>query len=137
MGGRILLWFSAFVFIGYGLVGIAAPGVPARFAGLVMSNGDAYAEISSMYGGLQTGLGVFCLLATLRPAFYRGGLAVLVLGIGGVGLTRLLGGVMASDPVTFYTWGATAYELATAALAALAWRVDLVQERLRNSTPAA
>jgi hypothetical protein len=97
MGGRILLWFSAFVFIGYGLVGIAAPGVPAGFAGLVMSNGDAYAEISSMYGGLQTGLGVFCLLATLRPAFYRGGLAVLVLGIGGVGLTRLLGGVMASD----------------------------------------
>lgn len=136
MGGRILLWFSAFVFIGYGLMGIAAPGMPAGFAGLVMSNGDAYAEVSSMYGGLQTGLGVFCLLATLQAPFYRGGLAVLVLGIGGVGLTRLLGGVMAPDPVTFYTWGATAYELATAGLAALAWRVDIAEERLRSSSQA-
>ena len=130
MGGRILLWLSAFVFIGYGLVGIAAPSVPAGFAGLVLSNGDAYAEISSMYGGLQTGLGVFCLLATLRPAFYRGGLAVLVLGIGGVGLTRLLGGVMASDPVTFYTWGASAYEITTAVIAALAWRAATRTEKV-------
>ena len=84
MPGIFILWLSAFVFIGYGLVGIANPALPAGFAGLVMSSGDAYAEISSMYGGLQTGLGAFCLLAVMRTEYYRAGLAMLVLGIGAV-----------------------------------------------------
>jgi hypothetical protein len=89
-----------------------------------MSSGDAYAEISSMYGGLQTGLGAFCLLAVLRTDYYRAGLAMLVLGIGAVGATRLLAALMTPDPVTAYTWGASAYEITTAVIAALAWRAE-------------
>jgi len=122
MPGKFILWLSAFVFIAYGLVGIANPALPASFAGLVMSSGDAYAEISSMYGGLQTGLGAFCLLAVLRTDYYRAGLAMLVLGIGAVGATRLLAALMTPDPVTAYTWGASAYEITTAVIAALAWQ---------------
>jgi hypothetical protein len=123
MPGKFILWLSALVFIGYGLVGIANPALPAGFAGLIMGSGDAYAEISSMYGGLQTGLGAFCLLAVTRKDYYRAGLAMLVLGIGAVGATRLMAALMTPDLVTAYTWGASAYEIATAIIAALAWRV--------------
>jgi hypothetical protein len=132
MPGKFILWLSALVFIGYGLAGIAAPAIPAGFAGLVMGSGDAYAEISSMYGGLQTGLGAFCLLAVMRTEYYRAGLAMLVLGIGAVGATRLLAALMTPDPVTAYTWGASAYEITTAVIAALAWRVA---ERTQKAGP--
>jgi hypothetical protein len=124
MPGKFILWLSAFVFIAYGLVGIANPALPAGFAGLIIGSGDAYAEISSMYGGLQTGLGAFCLLAVMRTEYYRAGLAMLVLGIGAVGATRLLAALMTPDPVTAYTWGASAYEITTAVIAALAWRAE-------------
>ena len=45
MLGRTILWLSALVFIAYGLVSLISPAVPAGFAGLVMSNGDAFAEV--------------------------------------------------------------------------------------------
>jgi len=129
MPGKFILWLSALVFIGYGLVGIANPALPAGFAGLIMGSGDAYAEISSMYGGLQTGLGAFCLLAALRADYYRAGLAMLVLGIGAVGAARLTAGLITTDPVTVYTWGASAYEITTAIIAALAWRAATRAEK--------
>jgi hypothetical protein len=134
MPGKFILWLSAFVFIAYGLVGIAAPAIPAGFAGLVMGSGDAYAEISSMYGGLQTGLGAFCLLAATRADYYRAGLALLALGIGAVGVTRLLAALITVEPVTAYTWGASAYEITTAVIAALAWQAAVLA--LKNSNQA-
>jgi len=130
MPGKFILWLSALVFIGYGLVGIANPALPAGFAGLIMGSGDAYAEISSMYGGLQTGLGAFCLLAALRADYYRAGLVMLVLGIGAVGATRLMAALMTPDPVTVYTGGASAYEITTAIIAALAWRAATRGEKV-------
>jgi hypothetical protein len=122
MPGKFILWLSAVVFIGYGLTGLVNPALPAGFAGLIMGSGDAFAEVISMYGGLQTGLGVFCLLAAMRADDYRAGLAMLALGIGAVGIARLAGGLLAPDPVTVYTWGASAYEITTAVIAAWAWR---------------
>jgi hypothetical protein len=122
MLGKIILWVSAVVFIAYGLVSLISPAVPAGFAGLIISNGDAYAEISSMYGGLQTGIGLFCALAASRSDYYRGGLAVLVIGIGALAIARLIGFMGTSEPVTAYTYGALVYEFVTATLAAIAWR---------------
>ncbi|MDO8909351.1 MAG: DUF4345 family protein [Pseudohongiella sp.] len=122
MTGKIILWVSALVFIAYGLVSLIAPAVPAGFAGLIISNGNAYAEISSMYGGLQTGIGLFCLLAAIRPEYYRGGLALLTIGIGALTIARFIGFVVTPDSVTAYTYGALVYEFLTATLGAIAWR---------------
>jgi len=122
MLGKFILALSSLVFIAYGLVSLVNPAVPAGYAGLVMTNGNAYAEIGSMYGGLQTGVGLFCLLAIFRPEYYRGGLAVLVIGIGMLALARLISAVVTNDPLTLYTWGALAYETVTVALAAMALR---------------
>tara|TARA_R110002072_G_scaffold284396_5_gene448754 strand:- start:97122 stop:97535 length:414 start_codon:yes stop_codon:yes gene_type:complete len=122
MLGKLVLGFSALVFISYGVVSFISPAIPAGFAGIVMSNGDAFAEIGSMYGGLQTGIGVFCLLAAVKQEYYRGGLAVLVIGVGALAIARLVSALVTPDPLTSYTWGALIYELATVLVAGIALR---------------
>lgn len=87
-----------------------------------MSNGDAVAEVGAMYGGLQTGIGIFCLMAAIRPEYYRACLTLLVMVIGALAVARLVSALIGTDTVTAYTWGALAYELATATLAAIALR---------------
>ena len=42
MLGKIILWVSAFMFVSYGLACFFSPDLPAGYAGLVISNGDAF-----------------------------------------------------------------------------------------------
>ncbi|MAY54617.1 MAG: hypothetical protein CMQ46_08880 [Gammaproteobacteria bacterium] len=122
MPGKFILALSSLVFIAYGTVSLINPEVPAGFAGLVLTNGNAYAEIGSMYGGLQTGIGLYCLLALFSSEYYRGGLAVLVIGIGMLAIARLISALTTSDPLTMYTWGALMYEAVTVVIATVALR---------------
>lgn len=122
MIGKIILGVSALVFIAYGLVSLFSPAIPAGFAGLVLSNGDAFAEIGAMYGGLQTGVGLFCLLAVLRAEYFRAGLVLLLIGIGALAVARLLSAMLTDDVLSAYTWGALIYEFITVLLAAIALR---------------
>lgn len=122
MWGKSILWVSAIVFITYGAVSLIAPEIPAGFAGLVISNGNAYAEIAAMYGGLQTGVGLFCLMAALRADLYKAGLALLATAIGALAIARLIGVVATAEPVTLYSYGALVYEFATATIAAMAFK---------------
>jgi hypothetical protein len=73
-----------------------------------------------MYGGLQTGVGLYCLLAVLRAEYYRSGLMLLVVGIGALAIARLISALLSTEVLTAYTWGALIYELITVALAASA-----------------
>ncbi len=122
MLGKIILWLSAVMFIGYGLACFFSPGLPAGYAGLVMSNSDAFSEIGAMYGGLQTGFGLFCLIAALKPEHYRSGLLLLVVAIGLLAVGRLYSTLVGTGDVGFYTWGAMSYEFATAIIAGIALR---------------
>ena len=122
MLGKFVLWLSAILFIGYGLACLVAPGLPAGYAGLALNNGDALAEIGAMYGGLQTGFGVFCLLGALRVAYFRPALLLLSVCIGALALARSYWAFAADGVITGYTYGAMVYEYATAILAALALR---------------
>lgn len=122
MPGKIILAVSAVVFVTYGVISLVSPAVPAGFAGLIMTNGDAFAEIGSMYGGLQTGVGLYCLLAFVKSEYYRGGLAILVIGIGMLAVARLISALATDDPLSAYTWGALMYEFITVFLAGLALR---------------
>ena len=118
--GRMILSVSALILIAYGLLCLVSPDVAAGYAGLKLSNGDAFAEIGAMYGGLQTGLGLFFMLAVLRTEFCRPALVVLIFAIGSLALGRLVWLLITDEIVTAYTYGALAYELATACLAAIA-----------------
>ena len=122
MLGKIILWVSAIMFVSYGVACFFSPGLPAGYAGLVMSNGDAFSEIGAMYGGLQAGFGVFCLVAALKSEYYRAGLLLLVICIGLLAVGRLYSTVTGTGEVGFYTWGAMGYEFATAIIAFVALR---------------
>ena len=118
--GRMILGVSALILIAYGLLCLVSPDVPAGYAGLKLSNGDAFAEIGAMYGGLQTGLGLFFLLAVVRPEFCRSALVVMIFTIGSLAVGRLISLMITEQIVTAYTCGALAYEFATACLAVIA-----------------
>lgn len=122
MLGKLVLAVSGIIFGGYGLACFINPELPAGLAGLAIESGDGFAEMGAMYGGLQFGVGLFCLLCAARPAYTRPGLTLLALGIGCLALARLFSAWDASWMVGVYTWGALGYELVTASLAALALR---------------
>ena len=122
MLGKIVLWASGLIFASYGAACFLSPELPANYAGLSIGSGDAYAEMGAMYGGLQFGFGIFCILCALKPAFYRAGLTLLVIAIGCLALGRLVSAYDADWLVGAYTWGALGFEFLTAILAALALR---------------
>jgi hypothetical protein len=122
MLGKVVLWVSGIIFTAYGLVCLVAPELPAQYAGLIATSGDAKGEILSMYGGLQTGFGLFCLLGATREQIRGPALLALVMLVGGLAVARLYSVVTVADPVTAYTWGALVFEFATAIVAAIALR---------------
>ena len=122
MLGKFILWLSAIMFIAYGLACLVTPGLPAGYAGLDLISTDAVPEIGAMYGGLQTGFGLFCLLGALRAEYHRPALVLLVLCIGGLALARSFWALTGDGMIGSYTYGAAAYEITTTVLAALALR---------------
>lgn len=122
MLGKVILWLSAVIFMVYGLACLVSPALPADYAGLAMTTGDAYAEMGAMYGGLQTGFGFFCLLGALRKDLHRPALTALFLMVGGLALARTYSTLTGIEPVGTYTYGAMAFEFTTAVLAGLALR---------------
>lgn len=126
MIGTLSLWIAALVFTPYGLLCWYDPGIAASAPGLSILRGDGYAELGGMYGGFQTGVGVFCGLATRRRHWRAGALALLALGLGALWLARLSSAFAATQPVSGYTWGALAFELF---LAGLATRALISEER--------
>ena len=122
MLGKFILWLSAGMFIAYGLACLISPALPAGLAGLEFASGDALPEIGAMYGGLQTGFGVFCLLGALQTAYYRPALTLLLICIGGLALARCFWAFTGPGEISGYTYGALVYEYATAIIAGIALR---------------
>ncbi|MEP5568411.1 MAG: DUF4345 family protein [Halioglobus sp.] len=122
MLGKIVLWAAGLIFVVYGAACFLSPELPANYAGLSIGNGDAYAEMGAMYGGLQFGFGLYCILCAVKPGFFRGGLTLLVMVIGCLAFARLYSAYSADWLVGGYTWGALAFEFSTAILAAVALR---------------
>jgi len=122
MLGKILLWVAAVSFAAYGLMCLFDPSVPATYAGLDILSGDGYSELGAMYGGLQTGYGIFCLLGALRADLRRPALLSLLLMLGGLALARLYSTATGVDAVGSYTYGAMAFEFSMAILAAVSLR---------------
>jgi hypothetical protein len=117
MLGKVILWVSALAFIPYGLMCLYSPSFPAEFAGLAITSGDGFAELGAMYGGLQTGYGLFCLWGAMRVDLYRPALISLVLMVGGLALGRLYSTLTGMESVGGYTYGAMTFEFAIAILA--------------------
>ena len=119
---RIVLYIAGATFTVYGLVCLLRPDIAAGAAGLSMQNADATAEMGAMYGGFQSGFGLFCLLAAWQAAYRRAGLWALLLGIGLLAVGRSYHAIMASTELSAYTYGAIAFESLITLLAAVGLR---------------
>lgn len=116
---RFVLIFTGVSFLGYAIACFLFPvEVAGRFTGFGLEAAAGLVEARAMYGGLQGGFGLFCLLAGFRRDWTRAGLTAIALVMGGLVLTRGIAmglhGAVGAHP------GAAIYEGITTALAVLA-----------------
>ena len=116
---RFVLIVTGLSFVGYAIACFLYPvEVAGRFTGYGLDAAAGMVEIRAMYGGLQAGFGLFCLLTGLRKEWTRPGLAAIAFVMGGLVLTRGIAmgihGPAGANPA------AAIYEGITTALALLA-----------------
>lgn len=140
IGERVFLGLNAAVWASYGLLCLWHPATLAQLGVFDLDNWVAMVEVRAMYGGAQLAIGLFALLALLRPAQYRqaslGLFALLFTGLAtsraaallldGPGLALSLSGEPAD-----YNSGALWFFEAPMALAALwlCWRGDQTSDQ--------
>jgi len=117
----VLLVLAGLGFLGFGVWLIIDPVSGLTTVGIAALNPAGQIELRALYGGLELGLGVFFLLCAARPDWRRPGLWAVLLGNGGIGLTRLLG-IALSGVFTPFFAVALVWELGFAGLAAWALR---------------
>ena len=119
---RVVLWFSAVLFLPFGLWGLVDPVQVTGLTQVQLPTPTALADGRAMYGGMVLGLGLVFAFCASRPSMLRAGLWALLLTIGCVFLGRLAGVLIdgASGTPTLPT---LALEFALSALAGFAlWR---------------
>lgn len=115
---RFALIFTGISFLGYGLFCWFVPDTIGNFTAMGMDSAAARTEVIAMYGGLQTGTGIFFLLAGLRQDWVLPGISALVLIMGGLAVARSSG--MGMFGLTGYNEGAALYESLTALVGIIA-----------------
>jgi len=112
----LLLAVAGLGFLGFGLWLIVDPAGGLAVVGIAAANPAGLIELRALYGGLELGLAVFFLLCAMRPDWRRSGLWAVLLGNGGIGLTRLAG-IALSGVFTPFFAAALVWELGFAGLA--------------------
>ncbi len=121
MLNKVLLYVTGVSFVGYGLLCFFIPELPARYIGYSLTNADSYIEMAAMYGGLQTGMGLFCLLGAIKTEYTKASLLFIIFTLGGLAVARSFSFAFNDDPLTFYTYGAIFFEIMTTFVAAVAF----------------
>jgi hypothetical protein len=115
-----LLWLNGLGFLGFGLVCLVAPEIPANLVGFDLLGGDAVIEIRAQYGGLFTAIGFFGLWGATQASMQTASAWLILLVYAGLGGGRLLGLTLADDTASNYNYGAMAFELVMTALLGIA-----------------
>jgi hypothetical protein len=91
---RAFLIINALLWVGYGAYLLLAPEALADLAGVTASNATGSVELRTMYGGLQTALGVLALLGALSGGWRMTALAAFIFVYGGMAIGRLIGALI-------------------------------------------
>ena len=118
MKTKLFLGFMALMFIPYGLYCLVDPSVLAGGAGVMATSMTGTIELQTMYGGLQTSIGVMCLLAVFQPRFQPGALMALVFIFAGLAIVRVSLG-LAHGEFSGYNVFAMSFEAVALVLAIL------------------
>jgi hypothetical protein len=94
-----ILGLGALGFAVFGIQWLTDPAAMAQPLGIVLTNGDATSDARAVYGGLEIGLGLFLAYSAWSPARRTQGLAAGALALGGLGLARIAGVLVAPNGV--------------------------------------
>jgi hypothetical protein len=115
MFAAIFLWFSALGWIGYGVYCLMQPTMLEAIAGVSSTTPTGLIELRAMYGGVQTAIGVFTLIAALNARWRAGvllGLTCVYFGL----CTARTGSALIAGDWSQYTVGALCFEWTSAIL---------------------
>lgn len=115
---RVFLGVQAALFISYGLYCLLIPGSLAGAAGVAANSTTGTIELQAMYGGLQTAVGIMCLVGLLRRQLEAGAMYALLFVFAGLALVRASLALLHGD-FSSYTLYASLYE--SFCLLFLAW----------------
>ena len=116
MPARIFLGLQAIIFIPYGLFCLVQPDYLAGTAAIAASSVTGTIELQTMYGGLQTAVGVLCALGALKLDLRRPALITLLFCFTGLAIPRVTLALMNGD-FGGYTLGAMIFETLSATCA--------------------
>ena len=122
MISKVFLGLMAAVFIPYGLYCLVEPDMLSGAAGLTANSTTGTIELQAMYGGLQTAVGVMCLLGVFRPQLAEAAMLALLFIFAGLAVVRVSLGLSQAD-FSGYTVFAMSFE--TVSLLFLVWYVFL------------
>lgn len=115
--GKIAIGVTAAAFAGFGTALMVRPEILKKI-GIRASGPNARTELRAMYGGMELGFGGFFAMALRKPEWRTPALTAILLGIGGLGVTRIATAIAEdADPISYLMAGP---EIAAAALAAIA-----------------
>ncbi len=90
-----VIGLDALIFLGLGAVMLYDPAGLMASVGVGVTGPGGVTELRAMYGGLEIGLGIFCLMGLWRPDWRAPVLTACLLVLAGLGSARL-GGMMVS-----------------------------------------
>ncbi len=127
--GKVAIGITAAAFTGFGTALLVKPEILKKI-GIRASGANGRTELRAMYGGMELGFGMFFAMAVLKPEWRRPALAAILLGIGGLGATRIATAISEhADPISYLMAGP---EVAAAAMAGIALASDRSSLRTRQ-----
>ena len=130
----LLLNATAFGF--FGVKWLIDPMAMAGPLGIILSNADAITDAQAIYGGLELGVGVFLVCCAFNQSLRFAGLLAAMLVLSGLGLSRLVGILTVSSPITSATTQLLATDLVGIAINAIVFGLYAKSNSSnRNSMP--
>ena len=119
--GKLAIGITAAAFAGFGTALLVKPDILKRI-GIRADDPNARTELRAMYGGMELGFGAFFAIAALKPEWRVPALTAILLGIGGLGATRIATAISEdADAISYLMAGP---EIAAATMAAIALATD-------------
>ena len=94
---KVVLGVSGTIFLLLGVANLLDPSGSMKLIGVNVPVGRGMVEARGMYGGLQLGLGLFMIAATIRERWLRPGLSAAAFCFGCMAGGRLLGMFLIKD----------------------------------------
>ncbi len=124
------LIFTTLVWLPWGLLCVFDTAMIENIIAVVATSPSANTDLRAMYGGVQTAVGLMCLLAIFRRELFPNVLFTVAFLGSGLALSRSYG-LAVDESHSIYTWGVIGYEY-FAAISSIVWLIFLSRQQGDN-----